>query len=389
MILQCNLGMSLTYTRGMVDDARNALTRGLALAQTFADFDYQQRTTFGLWVFSARSLGLHDALAVARSYETIVRLGDPQSRAVANWLVGVPLIYLGEHMEASTRLQQAIAQYPMENRRRDTIRFGADLRASATGHLSVSLLSRGLVDAALQAAVRAVEEAHHGNQPTVLCVALVFAGGFISLSLGDLDAAERYGEELILLARKHALGPYYAAGLCVRGSLAARRTDPKTGVDLLYRGLADIRAASYLQFYPFFQIELAAALGALDRVDEGLSEIATALSFAAETGNRWFVPETLRVRGELLARRGADDPEVIAELFRQSMRQAHEQQALYWELSAAISLAELRRSQNRDAELQTALAPVYDRFTEGFSAINLKRAKKLLAGTRSDRWELR
>ena len=384
MILQCNLGMSLTYTRGMVDDARKALTRGLSLAQTFVDFDYQQRTTFGLWLFSARSLALNDALAVATSYENIARLGDPQSQAVANWLVGIPLIYLGEHIEASTRLQQAIDRYPIENRRRDTIRFGADLRASASGHLSVSLLSRGRVDAALQAVVRAVEEAHYGNQPTVLCVALVFAAGFISLGLGDLDAAERYGEELVALAQKHALGPYYAAGLCVRGSLASRRADPRTGVDLLHQGLAHIRAASYLQFYPFFQIELAAALGALDRFDEGLGEIATALRFAAETGSRWFVPETLRVKGELLVRRGSDDPEVSAELFRQSIREAHQQQALYWELSAAISLAELMRSQNRDGEAQAVLTPIYDRFTDGFSTKNLKRAKSILGETPSN-----
>ena len=380
MILQCNLGMTLTYTRGMVDDARKALTRGLSLAQTFVDFDYQQRTTFGLWLFSARSLALNDALAVGRSYESVARLGDPQSRAVANWLVGIPLIYLGEHIEASTRLQEAIDRYPIENRRRDTIRFGADLRASASGHLSVSLLSQGRVKAALQAAERAVEEAHYGNQPTVLCVALVFAAGFISLSLGDLEAAERYGEELVTLAQKHALGPYYAAGLCIRGSLASRRADPKTGVDLLYQGLADIRAASYLQFYPFFQIELAAALGALERFDEGLDEIGTALRFAAETGSRWFVPETLRVKGELMVRRGSDDPEVSAELFRQSIREAHQQQALYWELSAAISLAELMRSQNREGEAQAVLTPIFDRFTDGFSTKSFKRAKSILGG---------
>jgi non-specific serine/threonine protein kinase len=389
MILQCNLGMSLTYTRGMGEDACKALTRGLSLAQTLADSDYLQRTTFGLWVFSARGSALYDALAVARSYENTVPLGDRHSRAVANWLVGIPLIYLGEHIEASTRLLQAINQYPIGNRHQDTIRFGADLRASASGHVSVSLLSRGLVDTALQAAMRAVEEAHTGNQPTVLCVALIFAAGFICLSLGELDLAERYGEDLIVLAQKHALRPYYAAGLCVRGSLAVRRTDPHAGVDLLSRGLADIRAASYLQFYPFFQIELAAALGALDRVDDGLSEIDTALHFAADTGHRWFLPETLRVKGELLARRGSDDPGVIADLFRHSISEAHQQQALYWELSAAISLADLMRSQNRDVEAQAVLGPVYDRFTEGFSTISLKRAKSILGGTRSDRREWR
>jgi len=74
---------------------------------------------------------------------------------------------------------------------------------------------------------------------------------------------------------------------------------------------------------------------------------------------------------------------------RHSISEAHQQQALYWELSAAISLADLMRSQNRDVEAQAVLGPVYDRFTEGFSTISLKRAKSILGGTRSDRREWR
>ena len=52
MILQCSLGASLIFTEGMVDEAREALTRGLSLARTFTDFDYQQRTMHKLWLFS-------------------------------------------------------------------------------------------------------------------------------------------------------------------------------------------------------------------------------------------------------------------------------------------------------------------------------------------------
>ena len=90
------------------------------------------------------------------------------------------------------------------------------------------------------------------------------------------------------------------------------------------------------------------------------------------------MPETLRVKGELLARRGSDDRADVEDLFRGSMSLAREQHALYWELSAAISLAELLRVQHREAEARRMLAPVYDRFTEGFSAAQLERAKILL-----------
>jgi non-specific serine/threonine protein kinase len=379
MVLQFNLGMTLIHTRGMIGGAREAMTRALTLARELANIDYQQRATNGLWLFSFRTAAFNEALAISRQYDDDAHLRDPHSRAVADWLVGIPQIYLAEHTEASTRLQRAIDRYPIESRDLDTVRFGGDVRVSASGHLAVSLLSLGRLDAASQAALRAVEEARDRDQPAVLCVALAWAAGFIFLSLGELDIAERYGEELIAHAYKYALRPIHAAGLCVRGSLAARRADPNTWIDPLRRGLAGMREAGYLLFYPFFLVELAVALGGVGRVNDGLTEIDTALSFAVEMEYRWYLPEILRVKGELLALRGSDDPAVIADLFRGSMRQAREQQALYWELSAAMSLAELLRGQHRETEARAVLVPVYDRFTEGFSAAKLQRAKILLS----------
>jgi non-specific serine/threonine protein kinase len=60
----------------------------------------------------------------------------------------------------------------------------------------------------------------------------------------------------------------------------------------------------------------------------GLRQIDKALELAMETDYRWFVPEILRTKGELLALQGSDDAAHIEDLFRQSMSQAREQQAL-------------------------------------------------------------
>ena len=49
-----------------------------------------------------------------------------------------------------------------------------------------------------------------------------------------------------------------------------------------------------------------------------------------------------------------------------------------WELRAAMSLARLRRDQDRGAEARDLLAPVYGWFTEGFGTQDLKEAKALL-----------
>jgi predicted ATPase len=57
---------------------------------------------------------------------------------------------------------------------------------------------------------------------------------------------------------------------------------------------------------------------------------------------------------------------------------APRQGALSWELRCATSLARLWRAQARSEEARELLAPVYDRFTEGFATADLKAAKALL-----------
>jgi predicted ATPase len=53
---------------------------------------------------------------------------------------------------------------------------------------------------------------------------------------------------------------------------------------------------------------------------------------------------------------------------------------LSWELRAAASLARLWRDQNRSTEAIALLAPIYNRFTEGFETADLKTAKALIDG---------
>jgi non-specific serine/threonine protein kinase len=374
MTLQCNLGVALMYTRGMITPSRSALTRALALAQELGDVDYQQRSVRALWLFSARAAASNDALAFARQYEELARDRDEQSRAVADLMVGMSQTYLAAHGEASARLQRAIDRYPLDRGNRDLYRFDAEIGVS----LAVNLLSRGSVEVASRMATGAIEAARGTTEAVLLCIVLAWVSGIIFLSLGELEAADRYAEELIGQADKHGLRPFHAIGLCVRASVAAKRGDPESGLDPLRRGLAEMQEAGYLQFHSFFRTELATALGAVGRVDDSLVEIDGAMRFAEENNCQWLVPEIWRIKGELLAAQPSENPATVADLIHRSMDLARDQGALYWELCAATSLAEFMRRQNKRAEARAVLAPVYGRFTEGFAALKLKQAKDLL-----------
>jgi predicted ATPase len=55
------------------------------------------------------------------------------------------------------------------------------------------------------------------------------------------------------------------------------------------------------------------------------------------------------------------------------------QQARWWELRAAVSLARLWQQQGKHAAAYALLAPVYGWFTEGFDTADLQDAQALLA----------
>jgi predicted ATPase len=55
------------------------------------------------------------------------------------------------------------------------------------------------------------------------------------------------------------------------------------------------------------------------------------------TGDRWFVAELSRFKGQLLLRQGHS--EAADELYRKALSIAREQEAKLWELRAAASLA--------------------------------------------------
>ena len=123
------------------------------------------------------------------------------------------------------------------------------------------------------------------------------------MKMGDLERAERCIDELIDHAGKHSLIPYYAFGLCSKGSLMAVRGDNASGERWLRSGLERTREVAYYLFYAFFLGELAEVLASAGRSDEGLAEVDAALRYAEESQSLWCMPEVLRIKGEILAKR--------------------------------------------------------------------------------------
>jgi predicted ATPase len=121
---------------------------------------------------------------------------------------------------------------------------------------------------------------------------------------------------------------------------------------------------------------LAEAYGMASQPQQGLDRLAEAAKLVETTHERWAEAEIHRLRGTLLL--SICEHAAAEASFRQALSVAREQEAKFWELRAATSLARLWCDQGRHIKARDLLAPVYGWFTEGFDTPVLQDAKALL-----------
>jgi predicted ATPase len=102
-----------------------------------------------------------------------------------------------------------------------------------------------------------------------------------------------------------------------------------------------------------------------------------AFALAKRTGERWWDAELHRLKGCCLTKASGRTSEVEA-CYRNAVGIAREQGARSLELRSAMSLTRLWCDQDKREDARNLLAPVYDRFTEGFDTQDLVEAKALL-----------
>ena len=106
---------------------------------------------------------------------------------------------------------------------------------------------------------------------------------------------------------------------------------------------------------PRFLAQLAEGLVATGQYAAGLATIDDALTKAERGGEKWRIPHLLRIKGDL--RLQAADSEAIPAgraRFLSARDTAREQDALFWELGIAQSLARLRLRQRRREEARAS-----------------------------------
>jgi predicted ATPase len=382
MQLYAALGASLIQIKGHVPETGTAWTKALQCAERLDDTEYQLRALWGLWSYRL-SRGEHRAAqALAQRFSNLAAdTADPADPLIGARLLGVSQHYLGDQADARRHLEHMLKHYVAPASRPHATRFQYDQRVMARATLAWILWLQGFPDQAVRTAHGNVEEARASDHALSLSYALAEAACPVALLVGDLAAAEGLVATLLDHSARHGLSLAHAWGRYLEGVLRIKRGDARTGFRLLRAMFDELGQTRFVLRYTAFLGVLAEALTGAEQVSQGLVLIDEALARSERNEEGWCLAELLRIKGELVLLEGAAQAVVAAEdHFRRALDWAHRQGALSWELRAATSLARLWHRQDRSAEARELLAPVYDRFTEGFETADLQAAKVLLTG---------
>ena len=288
---------------------------------------------------------------------------------------GVNLMFAGRFTEARLHLEEALSRYDPVSQLLLVRHVGVHPHVFAQAYLGNALFCLGFSDQALARNSANIPEAKRLAHPPSLAGGLAIGLRLLSL-VGDDAALDEWVRQLTAVATEHGFPHWRTQGEIYRGWVEVNRGNVMQGISQLRSSFAAYRASGVELFVPHYFALLAAACEIAGQIEDGITLLDDALRIAAKTGERWFLAELTRQKGQVLLRQG--HAEAAEELYQKALSIAEEQGAKLWGLRAATSLARLRREQGRHAEARDVLVPIYNWFSEGFDTPDLKDAKVLI-----------
>jgi predicted ATPase len=195
---------------------------------------------------------------------------------------------------------------------------------------------------------------------------------------GNNAIAQAQSDELIALAEEQGSLYWKALGRMDQGSVLALTGRASEAVEKLISAISAYRTTGSTLFLPHHLPLLARAHAALGQFEDAWRCMGEAMTGVEITKQKWCEAEVNRNAGEIALKSTERDATKAEAYFERALAVARAQQAKFWELRAAMSMARLWRDQGKRDEARELLAPVYGWFTEGFDTLDLKQAKALL-----------
>ncbi|VVP82741.1 hypothetical protein PS934_00873 [Pseudomonas fluorescens] len=357
MALKLALGSACYHVQGGCAETVGAFVSARALASRLNDVAGQLRAISGHLAVNLSCGQYQMALEQSRQFDRLGLHDDALMSLSMHRLRVLALHFCGDQQQAGEHAEQVLQRMAHSGHlNRFTHGFGVQYDqsvAALTIHARILWL-RGQPEQAWRAARQALDIALQINHGTSICYTLALAGCLIAHYNGDTRSARELLRLLLQQTQKHSVllfhdwAQHYAQ---VIGGTDVRPTS-RQRVGLIKDIMVTLDSTC---------------------VDDELLE-------RAQSGvSHWSTAEILRARATTLLVTDCPVKTATAEtVLLKALNVARTQGALAWELRSATSLAQLWQRQGNPQQAHQLLAPIYQRYTEGFATPDLMTVRRLL-----------
>ncbi|MFO1050456.1 MAG: hypothetical protein U1E52_21465, partial [Geminicoccaceae bacterium] len=375
--VQIAYGAALVGARGpAATEPAAAYARARELCALLGERRPLTQVLFGLWA----SHNVRDELDAAQEVATeLLGLaeqgrGDP-ARILGCRTLGTTALLRGDLAVSRDSLGELLALGRSTAEAPD-FPYPYDPWLTGQGYLSITMLLLGHPDQARSHSDRSLAGARETGHHHTLALAL-FCRCVLAQLCRDADDLERHATALQAVAAERGFAFWAAAAAVFRGWLLSQVGNQQAGIALLRAGLDAYRAADARAYVAYMLGLLAEAQGRAGNTAEADALLGEALAHVERTEARVAEAELHRLQGEL--RLPQPDHAAAEACFRHALAVARRQEAGWWELRAATSLARLWAARGDRGEARDLMAPILARIIEGAGMPDVAEARGLLA----------
>lgn len=379
IMLQTSLARALMSIKGCTPEVEEAYSHALELCKKFGEIPQSfpiLRALSGFYLY------VGDFKRAAHFGKSILDLAeqvkDSHMRVEGEIVYGYCLVFSGDPIQGLEYLQKDVSNYDHTFHGSHGFEFGVNPGVSCRSATALCLWMLGFPDQALKLADDAISLANKLNHPYSMAYAL-FHTGLFHLWRGEMDIVGERARATQEIAEKHEFPIWSAVSICLRGAALAGKGETENGLEKFKKGITMYNELSTPPvFWPLLLLVQSGILIQSGQPKESIILIDEALKVLGEDRENPLLAEVYRLKGDVLLLISSDNHTTAESLFIKALDIARKQQTLMFELKASISLTRLWQQQGK-TEGQQILKDTYNKFTEGFTTVDLIEAQKLLS----------
>jgi predicted ATPase/class 3 adenylate cyclase len=392
LALLTTLGPVLIATKGYAaPEVGTVYDRARELCQRAENSSQLPVVVFGLFAFYVVRAEHEKALTLGKHLLSLAESSQDQALLLqAHNALGLALFFQGDFADARDHLERCLALYDLEQHRSLAFSYaGQDPGVTSSIFSAWASQAIGYPDQALKRSRDAVSLAQQISHP----YSLAYARG-IAAAVHQFRKEEKLTQDSadasLGVATENGFPFWSAFQTILLGLVSVKHGKADEGIAQMNQGMEAYWATGAELLRPYLTGLQAEAFAEVGSTERALALLDEALEAVEKTGERFYEAELYRQKGELLLRSYSEGSELkdstaqssrsceIERCFLKAISVAGRQQAKWFELRAATSLARLWRRQGMEEKAHTMLAKSYSWFTEGFDTADMKDAKLLL-----------